>query len=199
MQNYYYYYYYYLWVFNTSVRWWLFIGIWNLQISRTLLSILADFSNAVVWVVLVRPLISNSSNSFSQPLEIVLSVLITISITVNFIFHSFFSPLARSKCLFLFSFSLIFTLLSAGMAKSTSRQVPFFFRALLLGLVFWLVLDDIYVCKNPRELWASHSLGWILVCSYTICSYGQLSISCTIRSGSPGPHPVVSSLIDFLC
>ena len=43
---------------------------WNLsdskspQIPGALLSILADFNNAVVWMVSAHPLISNSSNLF---------------------------------------------------------------------------------------------------------------------------------------
>ena len=34
------------------------------QISRTLLSILADLNNAIVWMVSIRPLISKSSSPF---------------------------------------------------------------------------------------------------------------------------------------
>ena len=45
---------------------WTLIDSKSLQISRTLLSILADLSNAVVWMVSARPLISNSSSSFYQ-------------------------------------------------------------------------------------------------------------------------------------
>ena len=51
------------------------------QVSRALLSILADFNNAVVWMVSTRPLISKSSSPYTNP--------ITISIAVTFIFHSF--------------------------------------------------------------------------------------------------------------
>ena len=54
------------------------------QISRTLLSILADLNNAVVWMVSTRPLISKSSSPCINPLVIVLSASIT------FMFHSFF-------------------------------------------------------------------------------------------------------------
>ena len=36
------------------------------QVSRTLLSILADLNYALVWMVYVRPPISNSSNPFYQ-------------------------------------------------------------------------------------------------------------------------------------
>ena len=59
------------------------------QVSRTLFSILADLNNDMVWMVPSAP--------------------ITISITVTFIVHSFFSSLAKSILnLCLFSLSLIF-------------------------------------------------------------------------------------------
>ncbi len=59
------------------------------QVSRTLLSILADLNNAVVWMVLIRPQISNSSSTRSKPLETVPSTPITVGITVAFMFNNF--------------------------------------------------------------------------------------------------------------
>ena len=60
------------------------------QVFRNLLSILTDLNNAVVWMVSTCPLISKYSNLFAKFLGIVPSALITIGITVTFIFHSFF-------------------------------------------------------------------------------------------------------------
>ena len=85
------------------------LQIWNLsdsksfQVYQTLISILIDLNNAVVWMVLILPLISNSSNLFSKPLGTVLSASLTICTTITFNFHSFLSSLARSKYLSLFS------------------------------------------------------------------------------------------------
>ena len=79
----------------------------------------------VVWMVSVRRLISKSSSPRTSPLVTVPSMLITIGKTVTFIFlrFFFFSSLARSRYLSLFSLSLSFTLWSAKMVKSTIRQV----------------------------------------------------------------------------
>ena len=103
------------------------------QVSRTLLSILADFNNAVVCMVSTRPLIFKSSSPWTSLLVTVPRAPITISITVTFIFHSFFRPLARSKYLSLFSLSFNFILWSAATAKSTILQVLFFFFLLIIS------------------------------------------------------------------
>ena len=104
---------------------------WNLsdkspQVSRTLLSIMADLNNAVIWMVSTRLLISKFSSSCTGPLATVPRAPITISITAIFMLHSFLSSLARSKYLSFFSLSFNFTLWSAGIAKSTILQVLFF-------------------------------------------------------------------------
>ena len=81
------------------------------QVSRTLLSILNDLNNAVVWMVSTRPLIFKSSSSFTNPLVTVLSVPIIIGVTVTFMFIVFFSSLSSSRHLSLFCF---FSVLSCG-------------------------------------------------------------------------------------
>ena len=54
------------------------------QVSRTLLNILADVNNAVVWMVSIHLLIFKSPSLFTKSLKIVLSTLITVSITITF-------------------------------------------------------------------------------------------------------------------
>ena len=82
----------------------------SLEVSRTLLSILANLSNAVVWMVSSHPLIFKSSSSCINPLVTVPRALITIGITVTFMFHSFFNSLARCRYLTFFLFSFNFPL-----------------------------------------------------------------------------------------
>ena len=64
----------------------------SLQASRTLLSILADLNNAVVWHVSTRPLIFKSSSPFINPLLIIPRAPITTGITGTFILRSFSTP-----------------------------------------------------------------------------------------------------------
>ena len=73
------------------------------RVSRTFLSILADFNNAVIWMVSTCPLISKSSSPFTHLLGIVPYVPITIGIIVTFMFHSLLSSPAMSWyfCLFI--------------------------------------------------------------------------------------------------
>ena len=58
-------------------------------VSRTLLRILADRNNAVVCMVLILPLISNSSCLFCKSLGTVPCIPTTTGITVTFMFYSF--------------------------------------------------------------------------------------------------------------
>ena len=64
------------------------------KVSRTITSILADHNNSVVWIVSAAPTISNL---FIKPLGIVSSAPNIFSIIITYMFHSFFSCLARSK------------------------------------------------------------------------------------------------------
>ena len=140
----------------------------SLQVSRTLLSILPDFNNAVVWMVFTRPLISKSFSPCTNPLVNIPSAPIIIGITVTFMFYSFLSfrflsillgglpgrlnPLFRWFSLFFFFFFFFF-----------------FCCWLSLDLVVWQRLDDSFVSQNPIEVCASYFLGQILVCIYIIC------------------------------
>ena len=153
---------------------WSFSACESLQVSRTRLTILADVHNAGVCMVCICPLISNSSNPFTNPLGIVPSTPTTIGITVTFMFHSFFSSLARCRYLSLFSLSFIFALWSAGTAKSTIRSTHFIFFLLSLGLVIWPIFDDPFASQNPWEVCASHSPGQILGFAYPFWSYGLI-------------------------
>ena len=117
------------------------------QVSRALLSILADLNNAVVWMVSTRPVISNSSSPITNPLGIFPRAPTTNGITVTYVFHSCFSPLARPRYLSLFSFSFIYTLWYTGTAKSTIRQV-LYFCWLSQRLVVWPRLGDPFVSQN---------------------------------------------------
>ena len=102
---------------------------WNLsdnetsQVSKTLLSIRADLSNAVYHMISSHPPISNSSSPLSKALGI-----------VSFMLQCFFSSLVWSNYLALFLHSLIFILWSTRTAKSTIRQVLFFFSYLFMYL-----------------------------------------------------------------
>ena len=82
------------------------------HISRTLLSILADLNDVVVWMVSTRPVISKPSSPFNNSSVSVPRAPITIGIIVTFMFHSFFNSLVSSRYLSLFSHSFNLTLWS---------------------------------------------------------------------------------------
>ena len=81
----------------------------SLQISRTLLSILAVLNNTLIWMVSTRPLIFKFPRPITKPLGIVPSAPVTIDITVTFSCSIVvFSSRARSNYLSLISFSFNF-------------------------------------------------------------------------------------------
>ena len=101
------------------------------QVSRTFLGSLNVPNNAVVWIVSILPLISNS-----KTLGTVQSEPTTIDITAKLIFHSFFSSLAKSKYVSIISLSFIFTLWSGETAKSIRKVYFFFFFFFVISMRF---------------------------------------------------------------
>ena len=129
--------YYYYWSFSHQRK--LMVFHWRLsdskspQVSRTLLSILAVFNNAVVWMVSSRAPTSKSSRPFNNPLVTVPKAPLTIGIIVTFMFNSFFNSLSRSRYLFLFShFSVSFSRQPGQQSRQFCRFSFFFFFCWLL-------------------------------------------------------------------
>ena len=144
------------------------------QFSRTLLSVLAVFSNAVIWIVSTHPPTSKSSRPFNNPLLTVPKAPIAIGMIFTCMLHFFFfNSLASSRYLSFFSHSFTFILWSAGTVKSTILQV-LFFCWLLLDLVFGPRLGYPFVCENTTGVYVCYFLGQVLGCAYTICLYGQI-------------------------
>ena len=160
------------------------------QVSWTLLIILADLNNAVVLMVSTHPLISKSSSSCTNLFVTVLSPPVTIGITVTFMFHSFFSFLARYLSLFLLSFS--FTMWPARTAKSTIWQILFLLIVTRFGhlaKIWW----SVYISKSQRILRVSFS--WTYSGLY-IFYFFKLKLLAQFPMEHL-PHPVMSSLILF--
>ena len=84
------------------------------SISRTHVSILADLNNAVVWMVSTRPLIYKSSSPCTKSFgdyQVHQLQLVSPSLSSTIVFFvCLFSSLARSRYLYLFSFSVSFTM-----------------------------------------------------------------------------------------
>ena len=76
----------------------------EVHIFRTLISILVNLNNAVIWMVSTLALYSKFSRSFINPLVTLLRLPITIGTTVTFMFHSFFQFPNKVQVLSLFSF-----------------------------------------------------------------------------------------------
>ena len=108
--NYYYYYYFTSCKVFTPVlagRLWV-ESEWH-RVSQILLSILVLLNNIVVWMASILPWLFNCSNPLFKHLGTIPKVPAITGITISCMFNSFFSSLARSKYLSIFSLSFIFT------------------------------------------------------------------------------------------
>ena len=103
-------------------------------------------------MVSTHPIISKSSSSCTNSLVTVPKAPITIDITVTFMFHNFFSPLARSRHVSFFSLPFIFALCSAETTTFTVWQILFFLliitRSGRLAEISWPVC----ISKSQRSL-----------------------------------------------
>ena len=128
-----------------------------LQVSRTLLSILADLNNAAVWMVSTRSHISNSSSPFTSPLVTVPSATSTIGITVIYMCHSFFSVLLQGLGTY-----LSFRFLSVLFCGQPERQSLLFGRFFLLTITRSGLLVEIKlsVCISKSLMILCISFSW---------------------------------------
>ena len=133
------------------------------QVFRTLLSILAVFNNAVVWMVSTHLPTSKSSNPFKIPLVTVLKAPITIGICHLHV------PSKVMVLILLFTFFQLYSVVN-----SFANSLFFFFCWLLLSPIFWSRLGDPCVCQRSIGVYVCHFLGQMLGCTYTICSNGQM-------------------------
>ena len=127
-----------------------------------------------------RPLVSKSSSPFINPLVTVPKAPITIVINVTFMFHSFFTSLARSRYLSFFS---LFSILLCGQPGQLSQKFPssLFFLAVNYYKVWSSGRNQVihlYV-KIPLEL-VSHSPG---LCIYYLFGWLKFTFF-SIPSGS---------------
>ena len=100
------------------------------QVSRTLLSILADDNYVVVWMTSTRSLISKSSSPFNNPSVTVPRASITISINFTFMCQSFFN-------------SIIIIIITIIIVIALLRVFP---HQRYLMIFHWKLSD----CKTPK-------------------------------------------------
>ena len=130
------------------------------QVSRILLSILAVFNYAVVWMVSPWPPTSKSSRPFNNPLVTVPKAPITIGIIDTFIFHSFFQFSSTVEVLIsLFTFFQFYSVVSLD--SKVHNFADFLSFLLLLIIIRSGLLAEIRgsVCmsKSHRSLCVSFS------------------------------------------
>ena len=146
------------------------------QVSRTLLSILAVFNNAVICMVSNHLPTSKSSWSFNNYLVTVPKAPITIGTIVTFMFYIFFNSLARSRYLSFFSHSFSFILWSAGTAKSTILQIFFYLLIIIRSGLLPEIRWSVCMSKSHRSLCMSFSWRGAGLCIYHLFVRSNLNL-----------------------
>ena len=149
--------------FHISVSRWFFTGVWvtaSFLKSPGLFSAFWPFSIMLSfeWSPLVRQLPSPPVPVPSAP--------ITIGIIVTCMFHGFFNSQARSRYLSFFSHSFSFILWSAGTAKSTILQVPFFLLIIIKSGLLAGIKWSVCMLKSHRSLCVAFSRTGAGLCIY---------------------------------
>ena len=148
------------------------------QVSWTLLCILVDLNNDVVWIVSTRPLISKSFSCGTNRLITLPIVLVIIGITVNFMSRSlffFFNSLTRSRYLSHLSLSFSFTL---GRPERQSLQCSIYQKDPFVSqkeIICILSERSICISKSQRILWVSFSRTGSGMCMYDMFGKSNLN------------------------
>ena len=141
------------------------------QVSRTLLSFLAVFSDVVVWMVFTRPLIIKSSMPFNNPLVTVPKAPITVDTIVTLMCHSFFNSLARSFHIFQF-----YSVVSQDSKVDNFANSLFFFLVIIIrsGLLAEIRQSE-GMSKSHRSLCVSFSRIGAGLCIYHLFVWSNLN------------------------
>ena len=129
----------------------------SLQVSRTLLSILAVLNNTVVWMVSTCPPTSKSSSAFNHPL---VKAPISISTVVTFMFHRFF------------------LIPKQGRQQIANFLLFFFFFLLLIIIRSGLLVEirwSVCMLKSHNSLWVSFSRTAADVCIFRLFVWSNLN------------------------
>ena len=162
------------------------------QVSRTLLSILADLNSSIVSIFPARPPISNFSLPLTKPLETIPTAPITTDVMFILTLFSTFLVLRQglSTCL---SFRFLWFKPSdqPGQQSLIYNRFSFF---LLIYFYFLLIISwsglqaeirwSVCISKSQRILCVSFSRTGSVLCIYHFFVWSN-SCSCTIPSGSP--------------
>ena len=160
------------------------------QVSRTLLSILADLSNAVVWIVFIHPVISMSSSYFINPLVTVPRAPIPIGINVTFMFRSLFFFQFPSK---VEVFIPLFTFFQFYSVDSRDSKVHNFASSLfLLSGHLAEIRRSVCISKSLVSLYVSFSRTDVRLCIYHFLWWSNFNF---LHNSQGIPLPTQSSVV----
>ena len=145
------------------------------QVSGTLLSILAVFNNAVVWMVSTRSPTSKSSRHFNKTLVTVPKAPITTGTIVTFSFHSFFQFSSKVVVLIsLFTFFQFYSVVSRDRKVNNWANVLFLLIITRTGLLAE-IRGSVCISKSHRSLCVSFSRTGAGLCIYHLLTWSNVN------------------------
>ena len=145
----------------------------SLQTSRTLLSILDDLINALVWMVSTRPLISKASSPWTNPLMSVPGAPTTTGNTVTFGFHSSPARLRYYPFFTLFQFYSVISRHTKVQNLASSLILLTITRPCRLAEIKW----SICISKSQRSMFVSFPATDSGLCIYHLLLSSNLIFS----------------------
>ena len=146
------------------------------QVSRTLLSILAVLSSAVIWIVSTRPLTSKPFRPFNNPFVIEPKALITIGKIVTFMFHSFFNSLATiEELILLFTFFQFYSVVTWDSKDYNFANSLFLLLIIIRSGLLAEIKRSVCMSKSHRSLCVSFSRIGAGLCIYHLLVWSNLN------------------------
>ena len=153
------------------------------QVSKTLLSILADLNNALICIVSTLSVISTSSSICTNPLGTVPRAPITTGFIATFIFHIFFQFFSKVEVL-----NPLFTFFRFHSVVHQDNKVHNSLLIIIISVCLAVIRWSVCVSKSQRSLCVSFYMTDSGLWIYPLCLFLYSFWASLLHMLSLSPH-----------